>query len=89
MFFDFSSIPVVALNIFSFSPPFYLSFFIHGAVSRLFFKQCTSWRPHISRDIMISVASEMSRDSPGPNTAVFQLPVQVFSHSAYSVDLNI
>ncbi|KAJ1423596.1 plant/MEB5-like protein [Sesbania bispinosa] len=34
-------------------------------VSRLFFKQPTSWRPHISRDIKISVQSKMSRQSPG------------------------
>ncbi|KAK4784689.1 hypothetical protein SAY86_019057 [Trapa natans] len=47
--------------------------------SRLFFKQPTSWRPHISRDIVISVASEMSRESPGSNTVVSQLPVQVLT----------
>ncbi|PKI55986.1 hypothetical protein CRG98_023614 [Punica granatum] len=47
--------------------------------SRLFFKKPTSWRPRISRDIMISVASEISRESPGPNT---QLPVQVLTLQA-------
>ncbi|KAF8040538.1 hypothetical protein BT93_B2692 [Corymbia citriodora subsp. variegata] len=50
--------------------------------SRLFFKQPTSWRPRISRDIMISVASEMSRECPGPNGMVPQLPVQVLTLQA-------
>ncbi|KAG5566699.1 hypothetical protein RHGRI_002304 [Rhododendron griersonianum] len=45
--------------------------------SKLFFKQPTSWRPRISRDLMISVASEMSRQNPSPNERVPQLPVQV------------
>lgn len=56
---------------------FVLFLVIHGVESRLVFKQPTSWRPCISRDIMVSVASEMLRESPGPNTAVSQLPVQV------------
>ncbi|KAK4762817.1 hypothetical protein SAY86_008585 [Trapa natans] len=50
--------------------------------SRLFFKQPTNWRPRISRDIVISVASEMSRESPEPNTAASQLPVQVLTLQA-------
>ncbi|KAI6686471.1 hypothetical protein NL676_032384 [Syzygium grande] len=50
--------------------------------SRLFFKQPTSWRPRISRDIMISVASEMLRECPGPNGVVPQLPVQVLTLQA-------
>lgn len=50
--------------------------------SRLFFKQPTSWRPRISRDIMISVASEISRECPGPNGMVSQLPVQVLTLQA-------
>ncbi|KAI3433073.1 uncharacterized protein J3R85_007267 [Psidium guajava] len=50
--------------------------------SRLFFKQPTSWRPRISRDIMISVASEMSRECPGPNGMAPQLPVQVLTLQA-------
>ncbi|KAK8508178.1 hypothetical protein V6N12_025278 [Hibiscus sabdariffa] len=45
--------------------------------SRLFFKQPTSWRPRIPRDLMISVASEMSGQYSGPNEGVTQLPVQV------------
>ncbi|CAK9172207.1 unnamed protein product [Ilex paraguariensis] len=44
--------------------------------SRLFFKQLTSWRPRISRDLMISVASEMSRQTLGSNGRLSQLPVQ-------------
>ncbi|PRQ56082.1 hypothetical protein RchiOBHm_Chr1g0331861 [Rosa chinensis] len=47
--------------------------------SRLFFKQLTSWRPRISRDLMISIASEMSGQSSAPNAGVSQLPVQVLT----------
>ncbi|XP_058008827.1 uncharacterized protein LOC110668471 isoform X2 [Hevea brasiliensis] len=50
--------------------------------SRLFFKQSTSWQPRISRDLMISVASEMSGQSSGPNERAFQLPVQVLTLQA-------
>ncbi|KAI4314213.1 hypothetical protein L6164_027147 [Bauhinia variegata] len=50
--------------------------------SRLFFKQPTDWRPCTSRDIMISVASEMSGHSPGPNERNSQLPVQVLTLQA-------
>ena len=50
--------------------------FVINLASRLFFKQPTSWRPHTSKDIMISVASDMSGQSPGPY-ASRQLPVQV------------
>ncbi|KAI8562964.1 hypothetical protein RHMOL_Rhmol03G0077000 [Rhododendron molle] len=50
--------------------------------SKLFFKQPTSWRPRISRDLMISVVSEMSRQSPSPNERVPQLPVQVLTLQA-------
>ncbi|KAK7362173.1 hypothetical protein VNO77_04277 [Canavalia gladiata] len=50
--------------------------------SRLFFKQATSWRPRTSRDIMISVASEMSGESPGPYERNSQLPVQVLTLQA-------
>ncbi|PON67495.1 heat-inducible transcription repressor [Parasponia andersonii] len=49
--------------------------------SKLFFKQPTSWRPRISRDLMISVASEMSGQH-GPNGGVYQLPVQVLTLQA-------
>ncbi|KAK4598395.1 hypothetical protein RGQ29_015744 [Quercus rubra] len=50
--------------------------------SRLFFKQPTNWRPRMSRDLMISVASEISGQSPGPNEGVSQLPVQVLTLQA-------
>ncbi|XWS64308.1 hypothetical protein CRYUN_Cryun06bG0175200 [Craigia yunnanensis] len=50
--------------------------------SRLFFKQPTSWRPRVSRDLMISVASEMSGQYSGPNERVTQLPVQVLTLQA-------
>lgn len=50
--------------------------------SRLFFKQPTNWRPRMSRDLMISVASEMSGQSPSPNEGVTQLPVQVLTLQA-------
>ncbi|KAK8522944.1 hypothetical protein V6N12_056636 [Hibiscus sabdariffa] len=49
--------------------------------SRLFFKQPTSWRPRIPRDLMISVASEMSGQYSGPK-GVTQLPVQVLTLQA-------
>lgn len=48
-----------------------------NVASRLFFKQATSWRPRTSRDIIISVASEISGESPGPYERNSQLPVQV------------
>lgn len=51
--------------------------FVLNKASKLFFKQPTSWRPHTSRDIMISVASDMSGESPGPYERNSQLPVQV------------
>ncbi|KAJ1386027.1 hypothetical protein SESBI_41158 [Sesbania bispinosa] len=50
-------------------------------VSRLFFKQPTSWRPHISRDIKISVASKMSEQSPGAYGKI-ALPVQILTLQA-------
>nr|KJB80039.1 hypothetical protein B456_013G077900 [Gossypium raimondii] len=50
--------------------------------SRLFFKQPTSWRPRVSRDVMISVASEMSGQYSGPNEGITQLPVQVLTLQA-------
>ncbi|XWS69764.1 hypothetical protein CRYUN_Cryun04dG0207000 [Craigia yunnanensis] len=50
--------------------------------SRLFFKQPTCWRPRISRDLMISVASEMSGQYSGSNERVTQLPVQVLTLQA-------
>ncbi|XP_060963224.1 uncharacterized protein LOC115703035 [Cannabis sativa] len=49
--------------------------------SRMFFKQPTSWRPRISRDLMITVASEMSGQHR-PNGGSYQLPVQVLTLQA-------
>ncbi|CAI0386750.1 unnamed protein product, partial [Linum tenue] len=46
--------------------------------SRLFFKQPTSWRPRISRDLLISVAPELSHRS-STNDRVSHLPVQVLT----------
>ncbi|XP_022725426.1 uncharacterized protein LOC111281895 isoform X2 [Durio zibethinus] len=60
--------------------------------SRLFFKQPTSWRPRISRDLMISVSSEISGQYSGPNEIVTQLPVQVLTLQASNLtpeDLTI
>ncbi|KAG9451003.1 hypothetical protein H6P81_010968 [Aristolochia fimbriata] len=50
--------------------------------SRLFFKQPTSWRPRLSRDLMISVASKMSEQVLGPSGGISQLPVQVLTLQA-------
>ncbi|KAL3511169.1 hypothetical protein ACH5RR_030570 [Cinchona calisaya] len=50
--------------------------------SRLFFKQPTSWRPRISRDIMISVASERSRQTLGSDGTIAPFPVQVLTLQA-------
>ncbi|XP_061363791.1 uncharacterized protein LOC133307313 [Gastrolobium bilobum] len=50
--------------------------------SRLFFKQPTSWRPRTLRDIMISVASEMSGQSAGPYEKTSRLPVQILTLQA-------
>ena len=59
-------------------PHFYPKIYVSNVESRLFFKQPTSWRPRISRDLMISVASEMSRQPLGSNGRVSEFPVQVF-----------
>ncbi|KAL6513858.1 hypothetical protein OROHE_019314 [Orobanche hederae] len=45
--------------------------------SKLFFKQPTSWRPRISRDLMLSVASEMSTQTLGSDGT--KLPIQVLT----------
>ncbi|KAJ4956650.1 hypothetical protein NE237_013433 [Protea cynaroides] len=50
--------------------------------SRLFFKQPTSWRPRLTRDLIISVASEISGKRCGPSGGVEQLPVQVLTLQA-------
>ncbi|GAB4859606.1 hypothetical protein Ancab_011080 [Ancistrocladus abbreviatus] len=50
--------------------------------SRLFFKKPSSWKPRISRDLMISVASEMSKQPLEHDGKVSQLPVQVLTLQA-------
>ncbi|CAG7889924.1 unnamed protein product [Brassica rapa] len=50
--------------------------------SSLFFKQRTKWRPRVSRDLMISVASEMSGEPCGPHGRASQLPVQILTLQA-------
>ncbi|KAL2349298.1 hypothetical protein Fmac_003298 [Flemingia macrophylla] len=50
--------------------------------SRLFFKQPTSWRPRSSRDIKISVFSEMSRQPPAAYEKTYRLPVQILTLQA-------
>ncbi|KAL9261400.1 hypothetical protein AKJ16_DCAP03975 [Drosera capensis] len=50
--------------------------------SRLFFKKPTTWQPRISRDLMISVASEMSNQALEHEGKVPQLPVQVLTLQA-------
>lgn len=50
--------------------------------SKLFFKQPTSWRPRISRDLMISVASEMTKQTFGSFEGSAQLPAQVLNLQA-------
>lgn len=47
--------------------------------SRLLFKQLTNWRPHIQKDILISVASQMSRQTIHPDDGIPNLPVQVLT----------
>ncbi|PKA52281.1 hypothetical protein AXF42_Ash010177 [Apostasia shenzhenica] len=47
--------------------------------SKLFFKQPTSWQPHVPRDLMISVVSEMSNHYEAQNPRAPQLPVQVLT----------
>ncbi|RYR09534.1 hypothetical protein Ahy_B05g077886 isoform C [Arachis hypogaea] len=53
-----------------------VSYRCNYTASRLFFKQQTSWRPCTSKDIMISVSSEMLGQYPRP-CATCQLPVQL------------
>ncbi|KAI3744540.1 hypothetical protein L1987_57623 [Smallanthus sonchifolius] len=48
--------------------------------SRLLFKQPANWRPHIQKDILISVASQMSKRTLGPDDKY--LPVQVLTLEA-------
>ncbi|XP_058777250.1 uncharacterized protein LOC131651609 isoform X1 [Vicia villosa] len=60
--------------------------------SRLFFKQPTSWRPRNSRDIMISIASQMSGKPTGAYEKTHRLPVQILTLQASNLtseDLNL
>ncbi|XP_071715948.1 uncharacterized protein [Rutidosis leptorrhynchoides] len=50
--------------------------------SRLFFKEPTSWRPRMPRDLLISVASQMSQTTLALDDRVPQLPVQVLTLEA-------
>ncbi|KAJ0981708.1 hypothetical protein J5N97_009963 [Dioscorea zingiberensis] len=50
--------------------------------SKLFFKQPTSWRPRVARDLVISVSSETKEQTCGPIGRVPQLPVQVLTLQA-------
>ncbi|CAH9129060.1 unnamed protein product [Cuscuta epithymum] len=50
--------------------------------SKLFFKQPISWRPRIFRDLMISVASEGSKQTLGSNDRAAELPSQVLTLQA-------
>ncbi|XP_057761896.1 uncharacterized protein LOC130982062 isoform X4 [Arachis stenosperma] len=58
-----------------------VSYRCNYTASRLFFKQQTSWRPCTSKDIMISVSSEMLGQYPRPY-ATCQLPVQILTLQA-------
>lgn len=53
--------------------------------SRLLFKQPTNWRPHIQKDILVSVASQMSTKTLGPDGKIPNLPVQVITLEASNV----
>ncbi|KAG2376770.1 uncharacterized protein HKW66_Vig0173430 [Vigna angularis] len=50
--------------------------------SRLFFKQPTNWRPRGSRDIMISIVADTSRQSPSACEKTCQPPVQILTLQA-------
>ncbi|GAA0146122.1 hypothetical protein LIER_06149 [Lithospermum erythrorhizon] len=50
--------------------------------SKLFSKQPTSWRPRLCRDLLISVASNMSKDTVGSSKRLSQLPIQVLTLQA-------
>lgn len=54
----------------------------------MFFKQPTSWQPRISRDLMISVASEISGQHV-PNEGASQLPVQVTENFISHMSLSL
>ncbi|XP_076894248.1 uncharacterized protein LOC143546464 [Bidens hawaiensis] len=50
--------------------------------SRLLFKQPTNWQPSIQKDILISVASQMSKKTLGPDDKNSNLTVQVLTLEA-------
>ncbi|GAU38709.1 hypothetical protein TSUD_396370 [Trifolium subterraneum] len=50
--------------------------------SSWFFKQPTSWRPRSSKDIMISIASQMSGKPHGAYEKTYCLPVQILTLQA-------
>ncbi|XP_076922473.1 uncharacterized protein LOC143584271 [Bidens hawaiensis] len=50
--------------------------------SRLLFKQPTNWQPSIQKDILISVASQMSKRTLGPDDKHSNLTVQVLTLEA-------
>ncbi|KAL5992179.1 hypothetical protein ACLOJK_013094 [Asimina triloba] len=56
--------------------------------SRLFFKQPTTWSPRAPRDLMISVASEISEQTFGPS-GVSQLPVQASNLTPEDLTLTV
>ncbi|KAH9606843.1 hypothetical protein KSS87_020251 [Heliosperma pusillum] len=60
--------------------------------SRLFFKKPIEWRPRISREFMLSVATETSKQTLDASKKVSQLPVQVLTLQASNLtseDLNL
>uniref|UniRef100_A0A1D1XN24 3-keto-steroid reductase n=1 Tax=Anthurium amnicola TaxID=1678845 RepID=A0A1D1XN24_9ARAE len=50
--------------------------------SKLFFKKPIGWRPRVTRDLMISVASEISAQTFKPSGRLSQLPVQALTLQA-------
>lgn len=50
--------------------------------SKLFFKQPTSWKPRVSKSLLISVASEISDQTFGSHMKITQLPVQTLTLQA-------
>ncbi|KAJ0676456.1 hypothetical protein HanPSC8_Chr12g0540961 [Helianthus annuus] len=56
--------------------------------SRLLFKQPTNWRPRIQKNILISVASHMSKRPLGPDDKFSNLPVQVLTLEASNMTNN-
>ncbi|KAJ9563757.1 hypothetical protein OSB04_008917 [Centaurea solstitialis] len=50
--------------------------------SRLFFKQPMNWKPRIQKDLLISVASQMTKQTLGPHDRITRLPIQVLTLQA-------